>query len=219
VGRLPDRGVVHAQVVADRAHHDLARVEPDANLHLDALRPSQAGRVLPDGVLHAQGGIACAHGVILVGQRRAEQRHDAVAHDLVHRALVAVDGLHHVLEDRIENLARLLRIAVGEQLHRALEVGEQHGHLLPLALERGLGRQDAFGEVPRRVGLRPAEAGLRGLVERCRALPAELVPGRVTGSARGAGGGQRGRALAAEARVGGIVGPAAGTHHTGRQSP
>ena len=76
--------------------------------------------------------------MILVGQRRAEQRHDAVAHDLVDGALVAVDGLHHAFEDGIEELARLLGVAVGEQLHRALEVGEEHGDLLALAFESAL---------------------------------------------------------------------------------
>jgi hypothetical protein len=46
--------------------------------------------------------------VIFVGQRGAEQRHDPVAHHLVHRALVSVDGLHHALEYRVEQLAGLL---------------------------------------------------------------------------------------------------------------
>ena len=56
-----------------------------------------------------------SHGVIFMGARRAEEGHDAVAHDLVDRALVAVDGLHHAFEDGIEELARLLGIAVGEE--------------------------------------------------------------------------------------------------------
>jgi hypothetical protein len=102
--------------------------------------------------------------VILVGQRRAEERHDPVAHHLVHRALVAVDGFHHPLEDGIEELARLLGVAVGEQLHRALEVGEEHRDLLALAFEGGLGGEDLLGEVlgwcripapPRRVSRSP----------------------------------------------------------------
>ena len=79
--------------------------------------------------------VAGPHRVVLVGERRAEERHDPVAHDLVHGALVAVDGLHHPLEDGVEELARLLGVAVGEQLHRALEVGEEHRDLLALAFE------------------------------------------------------------------------------------
>ena len=91
--------------------------------------------------------------MVLVGDRRAEQRHDPVAHHLVDGALVAVDGLHHPLEDRVEELPRLLGVAVGEQLHRALEVGEEHRDLLALALEGGLRGEDLLGEVLRGVGL------------------------------------------------------------------
>ena len=47
--------------------------------------------------------------------RRAEQRHDPVAHHLAHRAAVLLDGFAHVLEHRIEQLARLFRIAVGDR--------------------------------------------------------------------------------------------------------
>ena len=71
--------------------------------------------------------------MVLMGDRRPKQRHDAVAHDLVHGALVAVHGVHHALQHRVEELARLLGIAVGQQLHRAFEVGKQHRDLLALA--------------------------------------------------------------------------------------
>ena len=94
--------------------------------------------VAPDRLLHAQRRVAGAHGVILVGERGTEQRHDAVAHHLVDRALVAVHRLHHALEHRVEDLARLLRIAVGQQFHGALEIGEEHRDLLALAFERAL---------------------------------------------------------------------------------
>ncbi len=101
--------------------------------------------------LQVDRGVARPHRVVLVGEGRAEQRHDPVAHHLVDGALVAVDGLHHPLEDGIEELARLLGVAVGEQLHRALEVGEEDGDLLALALEGGLRGEDLLGEVLRRV--------------------------------------------------------------------
>jgi hypothetical protein len=100
--------------------------------------------------------------VVLVGDRCAKERHDPVAHDLVHRALVTVHGLHHVFEDRVEDFARLLGVTVGEQLHRALQICEQNRDLLALALEGALGRQDLFGEVPRCVGLGRCESRLSG---------------------------------------------------------
>ena len=161
MGRLADRGVVHVQVVADRSHEHLAGVDADADLHLDAVRGPQLVRVAADGVPHAQRRVARADGVVLEGEGGAEERHDPVAHDLVHRALVAVDGLHHELEDGIEEGAGLLGVALGDQLHRSLDVREEHGHLLALALERGPRREDVLGEVPGRVGLGRGEAGRR----------------------------------------------------------
>ena len=73
--------------------------------------------------------------MILMGDRRPEEGHDAVAHDLVDGAFVAVHGRHHALEHRVEELPRLLGIAVGQQLHGAFEVGEQHRDLLALAFQ------------------------------------------------------------------------------------
>jgi NodT family efflux transporter outer membrane factor (OMF) lipoprotein len=58
-----------------------------------------------------------------------------------------VHGVHHVREDRVEDRARFLRIAVGDQFLRALEIGEQHGHVFALAVESTLGGQDLLGEV------------------------------------------------------------------------
>ena len=142
-----------------------------------AVRASDLVRVLLHRLLHPERGVARAHRVVLVGERRAEQRHDPVAHHLVDGALVAVDGLHHPLEHGVEELARLLGIAVGEQLHRALEVGEEHGDLLALALERALRGEDLLGEVLGGVGLGGGEAaGLRR--ERSPARTAELLARR-----------------------------------------
>ena len=74
--------------------------------------------------------------MILVGERRAEEGHDPVAHNPVHGALVAVDRLDHAFEHRVEEeLLRILGVAVSKQLHRTLDIGEQHGDLLPLTLE------------------------------------------------------------------------------------
>jgi len=89
--------------------------------------------------------------MVFMGNGSAEERHDSVAHDLIDSALVVMDGVHHQREDWIDELTRLFGIAIGEQLHGALEVGEQHGDLLALAFKRGLGGEDLLGEVLRRV--------------------------------------------------------------------
>ena len=140
---LTDRRVVHPQIRPDGAHDHLAGVEPDADLDRYAVRAEDSLRVLRDRLLHPQRRVARPHRVILVRERRAEERHDPVAHHLVDGAFVAVHGLHHPFENGVEDLARFLRITVGEQLHRPLEVGEQHRDLLALAFEGGLRVEDA----------------------------------------------------------------------------
>jgi hypothetical protein len=116
--------------------------------------------------------------MVFVGEGRAEERHDSVAHDLVNCAFVAMHRLHHSLEDRVEDLARLLGIAVGQQLHGALEVGEEYGYLLALTFEGALRSQDLLGEVLGRVGLRRIEARRgAGPADWRRALETELRPG------------------------------------------
>jgi hypothetical protein len=155
--------------------------------------------------------------VILVSERGAEEGHDPVAHDLVHRALVAVDRLHHVLEDGVKELPRLLRVAIGKQLHRALKIGEEDRDLLALALEGGLRGEDLLGEVLRGVGLGGDGLGGRGSPERRSALAAELVPGRVgraTGRTRR---GKRCGALPTELHAGRVLVLAPRTLH-GRPS-
>ena len=76
--------------------------------------------------------------MVLVGEGRPEQPHDPVAHHLVDGPLVTVDGFHHSLEHGIEELACLLGIAVGQQLHRALEIGKEHRDLLAFPFESRL---------------------------------------------------------------------------------
>ena len=61
-----------------------------------------------------------------------------------------------------------------EQLHRALEVGEEHGDLLALALEGALRGEDLLGEVLGGVGLGRSEAGDRR--GRCGGVAARGAP-------------------------------------------
>jgi hypothetical protein len=52
-----------------------------------------------------------------MGERSAEQSHDAVAHDLINSPLVTVHGFHHMFEDWIEESPRVLRITIRQQFH------------------------------------------------------------------------------------------------------
>ena len=74
--------------------------------------------------------------MVLVSEGRAEESHDAVAQDLVHGTLVAMDRFHHLLEHAVQDVTGVFGITIGQQFHGALEVGEEHGDLLALALER-----------------------------------------------------------------------------------
>ena len=126
-------------------------------------------------LLHGGGRVAGTYRVILVSHGGAEERHDAVAHDLIDGALVAVHRPHHAhaLEDRVEELPGVLRVAGREQLEGALHVGGEHGHPLALSLERVPGAQDRLGQVARRVALGRGEGRLGGARRRDR--PAALV--------------------------------------------
>jgi hypothetical protein len=95
MGGLAHGGVVHAQVAPDGAHDHIARVQANPDLDGDPLIPADAFRVLPHGFLHPERRVARAHGVILVGEGGAKERHDPVAHHLIHGALVAVNRIHH----------------------------------------------------------------------------------------------------------------------------
>src|SRR5262249_11682896 len=95
----------------------------------------------------------CANGMVFVGERRTEERHDAVAHHLIDRPLVVMDGFHHELEHRVENPSSVLGVTLGEEFHRSFQIGEEHRDLLTLTFERVLCREDPLGEVAWRVVL------------------------------------------------------------------
>ena len=83
--------------------------------------------------------------MILIGDWRPEQRLDSVAHLLVDRALIAIDGFHHPLKDGIEQPACILGIAIGDIFGRSLHVREKHCDLFSLPFQRGIGAEDRLG--------------------------------------------------------------------------
>jgi len=154
--------------------------------------------------------------VILMGERGAEEGHDPVAHDLVDRAFIVMDGFHHALEDGIEELPGLLGVTVGKQFHGAFEVREEDGDLLPLAFQSGSGREDLLGEVLRRVAL-------RGTLRRSRCDFTQRLPTAITEATAGwigltaalTGGFEPGSASVAEPRASGTLLPALRACHGG----
>ena len=54
---------------------------------------------------------------------------------------------HQVFQHRIQELAGLLRITIGQEFHRAFEIRKQHGDLLALAFEGAAGRQNLLRKI------------------------------------------------------------------------
>jgi hypothetical protein len=79
-----------------------------------------------------------ASGMILVSDRRPEQRHDSIAEELVDRAFVPVNLGENQLEGSSHQTMDDLRIQPLAQCGEARDVHEQHRHLFPLALKRAL---------------------------------------------------------------------------------
>src|SRR5262245_23998083 len=88
----------------------------------------------------------------LMDNRRTKQGHDAIAHDLVDGAFIAMHGGHHAFQYRIEELPDFLRVTISEQFHRALQVSEEHCDLFALAFEGTAGGEDLLRKIGWRVG-------------------------------------------------------------------
>ena len=78
--------------------------------------------------------------MILVRNWRPKQGHNAITHDLVHGAFVAVHGRHHALQHRVEELPGLLGVAVSQEFHGAFEIGKEHRDLLAFPFQDTAGR-------------------------------------------------------------------------------
>ncbi|HVS62198.1 MAG TPA: hypothetical protein VMT85_01720 [Thermoanaerobaculia bacterium] len=120
--------------------------------------------------------------VVLLGDRRAPDRHDGVADELLDAPAVALDDLAGGLEIMGQQVAHVLGVPLLRQRREADEVGEEH------ADQASLGG----GQCRRRHG-RGGRLGQRGA-----AVAAELRAWRVRGAAARAGDGQPLPALAAE---------------------
>jgi hypothetical protein len=92
---LADRRVVHMQIVTNGAHDHLATIETDTRLDEHTVPAVYLLRVATQSHPHRQGSITGSDGMVFMGQRSPEERHDTVPEDLIHRPLVAVDRRHH----------------------------------------------------------------------------------------------------------------------------
>ncbi len=157
--------------------------------------------------------------MIFVGDGGAEEGEDAVAQRLRDITVIAMHGVHHDLEGRVEGGARFFRIDSFDEGHRALEIGEEHGDGLALALEGAPRVQDLVGEMCGGVGGRPWTRFHRcRFEERMPAPVAELLPLWVPALAARAlhVAHDAGTAFATEPRVFGVFVSATRAGHAGR---
>ena len=156
-----------------------------------------------------------ALGVVLVGDRRAPDRHHRVTDEFLDRAPVAFDDLARDLEVAREELAHVLRIAVLGRGREADQVREQDRHQPSLRL-RGRSSQ---GATHRRAVGRSGRRRWRLLADGGAALATESVRRRVDMAADRAGDGQARTTLTAELAVGLVLVLADDAAHPSEGSP
>jgi hypothetical protein len=124
--------------------------------------------------------------MIFMGDRGTEQGHNPIAHDPVHGTLKAVDCLNHAFEHWVAELLDVFRVAVSKQLHRTLDIGEQHGDPFALALEGCPCGEDLIGKMLGSVTLGRGKAGIvRNRLQKMATLGAALRCGPHLNSALG----------------------------------
>ena len=120
--------------------------------------------------------------VVLVRDRRAEQRHEAVAQELIDGALVAMDLGQRAVEEAAQQRVHLVGAETLGERRRADDIAEEHGHRLALALQGAARREDLLDEMPGRVGL--GRGGPACRLDRLAAGRTEPRPLRQLGTAR-----------------------------------
>ena len=134
IRHMTDRRVFRMAAGLDRPHHHFARVDPHAGFNRNLALCAQTVGIATQLLLHRQGGVQCSLRMVLVRDGRAEQGENPVAGGLRDIAAVAMHRRHHKLQHRVDDRARLLGIEIAHQLSRALDVGEQRGDGLTLAV-------------------------------------------------------------------------------------
>ena len=79
--------------------------------------------------------------MIFMGDGGAKERKDAIARGLGYVAPIAMHGLHHQLEGRIDNAAGLFGVEVFDQLHGAFYVSKEGGDGLAFTVGGSAGLQ------------------------------------------------------------------------------
>ena len=139
VGGVADCRIVHSQVVTDRAHHDEAGVKAHPNRQGDLGPRGDSDRPVAECSGQAERRERGAARVVLVGERGAEEGHEAIAEELVDRALVAMHLGEGGLEEGVDEDVHPLRPEPLGERSGPNQIAEEHGDWLALAFQRVLG--------------------------------------------------------------------------------
>ncbi|MEZ5652465.1 MAG: hypothetical protein R3E87_18150 [Burkholderiaceae bacterium] len=123
VCRRPDRADVQGEVILGGPYRYLAGMQADS-------RPRQPIRFRQmhscESFVDACGGGGGTKSVRLVGKRRAEHGHDAVAKNLRHHAVERMDGLDHRRDQIVEGAGTTTVVLRGHPSRRVGNVDEHH---------------------------------------------------------------------------------------------
>ena len=158
-------GVIHPQIVADPPDHHRPGVQTDPQPHRHAVLVLDLAVVAADRLLDRQRRVHRPHRMVLERDRRAEQRHHAIAEIAVDGPFVAMHRVGGQLQHPVHQQVQLFRVEFLRQRRGIGNIGKQNGDELAFAFERAARGQDLFRQIPRRIGLRrPRLAGLRRLL-------------------------------------------------------
>jgi hypothetical protein len=107
---VPDRGVIHPQVVANATYHDEPGVESQAQLQCDPVLNAQLVTIAIDRFSDCQGGLHSPEGMVLQGHRGPKECHQPITQELIHRALIAMHGISHEPQDAVHDLVHGFRV-------------------------------------------------------------------------------------------------------------
>ena len=126
---LTERGVTEVGG-ADLAGDHPAGIQPDAQPQVDPIATGNLDGQALRGLLDVQSRETRAKCMSFQRDWRSEQRHDAVAGELVHGAAVALHHGRRLIDEFGHHLAQPLGPQRRGDFHRPHHVGEQNGHLL-----------------------------------------------------------------------------------------
>jgi hypothetical protein len=149
VHRVADGEVLLATFAAHRSDDDVAGVDPDADVQADLPVPDRPAAQLAGGIDQVESRPDRAHRVVLVGDRRPEEREESIAQELRNAASVPLDDRREPGQRRIDHGLPVLGVEALGDGGRAHDVEEEDRDRAPFVARLGLDRPTARRAEPR----------------------------------------------------------------------